>query len=308
MKALFLTTGTNEVLKYVDSLANLPSWETRNLRYDELGHSEQLMLSRAKEYAPDLIVYIGSRWGMVPSTAALAHLNHHLAPSVHVCSDAADPPWHDMLLDYHYKGCFALQVSIDGSHKWPLADSGLTALTPVDPSTFSTPKPHAERSVVVGYAGNPGSGNGSKRTGMLSALLAMPPVGRMIDLRIRSNLPYTYESYCDYLGKCRMSLNIAWSGTEATCQVKGRVVESGLAGACLLETAGAPTNTWFTPGIEYLEYRDQFEAEQIIRRLENEPAETQAIGEALRRRILAEHTPTHFWNAIFKRIGLEVPA
>lgn len=90
-------------------------------------------------------------------------------------------------------------------------------------------------------------------------------------------------------------------------QVKGRVIESGLAGACLLENKGAPTDGWFTPGVEYLEYGDQFEAEQIIRRLENEPAETQAIGDALRRRILAEHTPKHFWSTIFKRIGFEVP-
>ena len=89
-------------------------------------------------------------------------------------------------------------------------------------------------------------------------------------------------------------------------QVKGRVVESGLAAAVLLETKGAPTSEWFRPGLDYLEYSDQFEAEQIIRRLENEPEATQAIGESLRARILAEHTPARFWAKVFERIGLNV--
>lgn len=308
MKALFLLTGTNEVLKYFESLARLPGWEASSLRYDEVGGSEQLLYSRAKEYAPDLIVYIGQRWGQTPAAATLANMTNRIAPMVHICSDAADPPWWDMLSHYHQAGAFALQVAIDGSRKWPLAQSQLTCLTPVDPAWFmpQAGTPHSERPVACGYAGNPGSGGGSKRTGMLSALLGAKPEGRLIDLRIRSNLPHTYESYCDYMTKCRMSLNIAHSGTEATTQVKGRVIESGLAGCCLLETKGAPTSDWFRPGLDYLEYGDQFEAEQIIRRLEHEPEATQAMGESLRARILAEHTPEKFWKRIFDRISLNV--
>jgi len=303
MKSLVLSTSTNETTKYSDSLK--PFGEVKLLAYDQLGHSEPLMMGRAKEYAPDLIVYIGSRWGMMPSDSALARLNSSIAPMVHICSDAADPPWWSKLQEYHYAGCFSLQVAIDGSRKWPLSTSQMTALTPVDPSTFAAvPKPHAERAIIAGFAGNAGSGNGSKRTGMLSALLER----RLIDLRIRSNLPFTYESYCDYLGKLRISLNIAHSGTEATMQVKGRVIETGLAGACLLENKGAPTSDWFRPGLDYLEYGDQFEAEQIIRRLENEPEATQAMGESLRARVLADHTPDKFWGRIFDRIGLKVIA
>jgi hypothetical protein len=306
LKSLVLSTSSNETDKYSDGLKRFG--EMTRLTYDQLGHSESLMYAKVKEYAPDFIVYIGTRWGQQPSIAALAKINSLIAPMVHICSDAADPPWWELLLAYHYAGAFALQVAIDGSRKWPLAETQMTALTPVDPATFPPFKPHAERGIACGYAGNAGSGGGSKRTGMLSALLGVPPVGTLIDLRIRSNLPNTYEAYCDYLGKCRMSLNIAHSGTEATMQVKGRVVESGLAGACLLENKGAPTSEWFRPGIDYLEYADQFDAEKIIRRLENEPAETQAIGEALRAAVLKDHTPEKFWNRIFERVGVNVPA
>jgi hypothetical protein len=211
-----------------------------------------------------------------------------------------------MLAHYHQAGAFALQVAIDGSRKWPLCASQMTCLTPVDPAWFPDQFPHTARPVACGYPGNPGSGAGSKRTGMLSALLSCKPEGRLIDLRIRSNLPHTYESYCDYVSKCRMVLNIAHSGTEVAMQVKGRVVEAGLAGACLLESKGAPTSDWFRPGLDYLEYADQFEAERIIRQLAHEPEATQAMGDSLRARLLAEHTPEKFWARIFERIGLNV--
>ena len=77
-----------------------------------------------------------------------------------------------------------------------------------------------------------------------------------------------------------------------TTTVKGRVVESGLAGALLLETKGAPTSYWFRPGLDYLEYETPEEAADIIRRLSHEPEKTQSIAQSLRSRVLAEHTGT----------------
>jgi hypothetical protein len=299
MKALFLSTSSNETDKYHDCLANLKLGESQIMRYDPLGTTDQILYSKVKEYAPDLVVYIGVRWGQQPSIAALSAINEKIAPMVHICSDAADTPWHDLLREYHNAGAFSLQVAIDGSRKWPMADSQMTALTPVDPAHFpSDLKLHVERTIDAGYAGNPGSGPFSKRTAVLSALLGE----KCLDLRIRSNLPYTYEAFCVYLSKVRMSLNIAYTGTEATTHVKGRVLESALAGACLLETKGSPTCLWFRPGIDYLEYESAAEAASIIR---NTPSTTtQVIADSLRKRVLAEHSPLQFWSRIFERIGL----
>lgn len=305
MRSLFLSTSTNETDKYRDCLTNLKLGETHVLRYDNPAMSDPILYGQVKDWAPDLIVYIGSRWGKQPSIACLSKMAEKLAPSVHICSDAADMPWHDLLREYHLCGAFTVQVAIDGSHKWPLASSQMTALTPVDPILFPQRiSPHAERGISCGFAGNGGGGPGSKRTELLGYLLEK----RILDLRIRSNLPYTYESYCDYLGKCRTSLNIAYSGTEQALQVKGRVLESGLAGACLLETAGAPTSYWFRPGLDYLEYKDPADLVAIITRIEHEPEATQAMAESLRRRVLSEHSPAQFWNRIFGRIGLKVEA
>ncbi len=305
MKSLFLITGTSEVPKYADSLRNLNLGEVGLLQYDLADRSDQLLYSKIKEFAPDFVVYIGSVWGKIPSIAALAHITNHIAPMIHLCSDAADPPWHNLLRDYNNAGAFTLQVAIDGSHKWPHSERHMTALTPVDPLLFpSVLKPHRERAVACGYAGNQGSGPASQRTIILCEILKH----RLLDLRIRSSLPYTYEAFCEYLATLRMSLNIAYTGTEATTHVKGRVLEAGLAGACLLETKGSPASYWFRPGLDYLEYGSAEEAIGIIRRLTQEPEATQAMGESLRRRVLDQHSPSQFWQRIFDRIGLKLQA
>lgn len=298
-----MITGSSEVPKYADSLRNLGLGSVDLLQYDIVDRSDQLLYTKIKEAAPDFIVYIGSVFGRQPSVAALAHITNNIAPMVHLCSDAADQPWWEPLRAYRAAGAFTLQVAIDGSNKWPCADTDMTALTPVDPALFpKTLKPHSERMVTCGFAGNQGGGAQSKRTVMLCDLLSR----RILDLRIRSSLPFTYEAYCEYLATLRISLNIAYTGTEMTTHVKGRVLESALAGACLLETKGTPTRNWFTPGVDYLEYESADEAEDIIKRLAEHPAATQAMGDSLRGRVLDQHSPAKFWERIFKRIGMKV--
>lgn len=303
MKSLFLLTSSSEVLKYVDTLRNLNLGEVGHLVYDHPGASDAVLYAKVKEFAPDLVVYIGARWGQQPAIATLARITEKIAPHVHICSDAADIPWHDLLREYHNAGAFTLQVAIDGSLKWPLAGTQMTALTPVDAGPYPvSPRPHAERTIICGYGGNQGGGGASKRTQILTALLTE----RVLDLRIRSALPFTYEAYASYLAGLRISLNTAFTGTEMAMHVKGRVLESALAGACLLETKGSPTAHWFRPGLDYLEYDSPQEAAQIIRHLSNEPEATQAMALSLRARVLAEHTPAKFWARIFERIGLNV--
>jgi hypothetical protein len=299
LKALFLITGTNETIKYAESLKSL-GHQVRMARYDLPGLSDEMLYSQVKAEAPDLIVYIGSRWGQQPSAVALAQINAKVAPMVHICSDAADIPWHDALRIYSQASSFSLQVAIDGSHKWPGSAQGLTLLTPVDPKAFGDPLPHEQRNIICGYAGNPGAGTG-KRTQMLSDLLERKVIDQ---LHIRSNLPHTNEMYNRFLGLCRMSVSIAHTGTEAAMHVKGRILESALAGALVLETKGSPTSYWFRPGLDYLEYESADEAADIVRRLTNDPAATQAMALSLRQRVLDEHTPEKFWAHIFEKLGM----
>ncbi len=301
MRILFLTTSSNETDKYIDGLIALKATAHHIIRYDNQMLSDAAMYAQAKEFKPDFCVYIGSRWGKQPSPAMLAQVNSALAPMIHFCSDAADPPWWDLLQQYHYAGAFTLQVAIDGNKEWPLADACMTLLTPVDPADFPNGElRHEKRVIAAGYAGNSG-GPGTGRQAILTGLLE----SELLDIHIRSSLPHTYKIFCRFMQRIRISLNISLSGTESAKQVKGRVIETGLAGACLLELQGSPTSDWFAPGTDYLEYRTIDEAKEIIRALSSQPQTTQHYADNLRRKVLSQHSPKQFWDQILERIGMK---
>lgn len=299
MKVVFLSTESGETHKYAESLQSCMPCELTWMHYADPNATENGLYAKVKETAPDLIVYIGSRWGPQPSIATLARITDKVAPMVHLCSDAADLPWHDLLRDYDRAGAFSLQVAIDGNPRWPGAEHGLTLLTPIAASHFPPSKPHAERRIHCSYAGNKGSEGGQRRR-ILTELM----FENLLNVRVREEGPDSYDGYCRHLADSRMTLDVPLSGTEQAMQVKGRVIEAGLAGACLLELGGSPIITWFRPSIDYLEYATIEDAKAIIRRMARDPAATQAIGESLRARVLEEHSPRIFWGRILERIGL----
>lgn len=303
MKALFLSTSSNETDKYMESFRiGVADSELEMYRYDAQEYSDAKTYAAAKAAAPDMIVYVGTRWGPQPSTSTLAQINAKIAPMVHLCSDAADPPWHALLREYHAMGAFAVQVAIDGNDAWPGSQVGMTLLTPIAADHFpGVPLSHKERTVACGYAGNPGNPLSKRRT-ILTELM----MRNLLTMRLRVDGPNSYAEMCAFLANARLSVNIPFSGTEAAMQVKGRVIESGLAGCCLLEAKGAPTSRWFTPGVDYLEYANVGELFQLIEAHGNQPLsrlDTGAMGANLRRRVLAEHSPAVFWRKILERIG-----
>lgn len=321
MKGLFVTSATNETFKYADSFDLLDGAEVRSLRYTNRsgregtrfpGLMDEPIVQQAAEWRPDVIVYIGSRWGELVEIPNLLRLRE-IAPTVHICSDAADPPWWDLLEEYDRAQCFALQVAIDGNKNWPLEGKpgGLTSLTPFKPARFPDPPiPHVERTMQFGYGGNLGGSKPKKMRGYKPsnrwlAIEALRELGMAI--RQRNDEPQSYQKYADFLSQCRVVANFPWTGTEVAMQVKGRVVEVGLAGAVLLERRGAPTADWFELGVDFLDWGSPAEAIEIVRRIAVNPEETQAMGLRFRERVIAEHGPARFWGRIFDRIGLPAP-
>lgn len=303
MRALFLSTSSNETQKYSDSLACLNLGPVSTMVYDTPDTTDANLFGRCKDISPDVIVYIGSRWGPQPATSTLAQINNLVAPMVHLCSDAADPPWWDLLREYHGAGAFAVTVAIDGNSNWPLHDSQLTLLTPIDPKNFSlVPRPHAERQWAAAYAGNPG-GTQSARRGILHEFAFR----NLLRFRMRDGGMETYPDYCRFVEDTRLMLNIPYSGTESAMQVKGRVVEVGMGGGCLLEVADSPTGRWFQPRSEsepgeFLAYETVEEAVGLIEWAAANPEEVEAMGLRLRERVLAEHSPKVFWGKVLARV------
>lgn len=296
-----LSTSSNETTKYAHSFEIGVGGKVEIIRYDVEGVKEPELYAQVKAAKPDFVIYIGTRWGPQPSIATLANINARVAPMVHICSDAADPPWWDLLREYDARSCFSVQVAIDGNDNWPGAERGLTLLTPVDPENFSVRLPHSSRPIACGYGGNGGVPGGRRRDILWETL-----THNLLTCRMRDGAPETYTEYCNFTLRSRMVLNIPYTGTEQMLHVKGRVVEAGLAECCLLEVAGSPTSKWFAPDLEYLEYASLRQLRSYIADLSHE--ETQRRGERLRARIMGEHTPAIFWAKVLHRTGLRKAA
>ncbi len=160
-----------------------------------------------------------------------------MAPLVNIVSDAADVPWHPLINAYRREECFDLQVGIDGDPESPV---DLVTLTPVDNRAFDAVK--VAKDIRCGFSGNAAG----KRVPILGA------VGSRCWVRIRGD---DYLDHVRFLKRCRMILNIAYTGTGQKYHCKGRVTETGYAGAALIEPMLSPTKHWF-PTSSFLQYQD----------------------------------------------------
>jgi hypothetical protein len=285
MRTLFFTTGTRDCEKLWQSYINL-GHETQVMRYDIPGIN---MVAIAKAYAPEVIIYIGAigafHFGLpVPTPDVLEEVGK-VAPMVHLCSDAADPPWWDLLNEYFARRVFALQVTIDGCYETP---KGMTvALTPIDPGMFK-PRPWRDRIYDCGFVGG-----GGVRAEMLRALQTRVPLTWYSN---GSEVPY--PELCEFYSDCRIVWNLAHTGSNARRHVKGRVVEAGLAGAVLVEPSDSPLGQWFETGVDYLAWGDLEEAAKWIRHILDNPSAGEAMAGRFHKKMVEQHSAKAFWEKV----------
>ncbi len=217
------------------------------------------LLTEAKKFKPDMIVYISAWEGdFVPTNETLGELNS-IAPLVHMLFDGADPPWWSQLKTFEEANVFSLTVNIDGSHVWPgghewpkdqpgKTKNALTLLTPLDRRLFYPVMiPLSQRPYSIGYAGNAGGWLRSHLVEQLQKRVTTPP----FIYRPRDDHPQSYQMFTQFIGHLKAIVSIPFTGSEATTHVKGRVLEAGMAGCGLLEWKNPATASWFTPRYEY---------------------------------------------------------
>jgi len=289
VKALFITTETADCANHVRSWASAfgpPAVVT----YDLHGLNNDWRFTEAAERErPRVIVYIGADKARGnPRIGTLIELRK-IAPVVLICSDAGDKPWHAVLTAYRTHNCFDLRVSIDGANDAPV---DLATLTPVDAGPFGGPSP--VRDIRCGFSGTVGHWN--PRSEIIRAL------EWFAGLTVRDRQGASrYEDHVMFLRRCRMLLNISFTGTAQAHHVKGRVLEAGWAGCCLLESAGSPIGEWF-PEDCYITYRDPVHAAELIRELDDVTIERAA--RRLAEEVRARFTARQVWGGMLERIGL----
>jgi hypothetical protein len=315
--------------------ANLQLYQTgqRRVRRDDCAMDDEI-LHRLKLGGHDLVVYI-SAWkqDFCLLNETLGEMNA-IAPVVHLLSDGADPPWWPELREYERRGVFTVTVNMDGSHMWPGGEKwitklqppqvffpndpavrnaayetvkdgawgvskALTLLTPIDVRAFEPlAMRYEERPVAVGYAGNLGNAGYGHRSMVAERLNRI--VGFKLRARTQGN---DYAHYADFLKHVRVNVDVPFSGSGAARQVKGRVVETGFAGAALLTWKNDAVRSWLTPRHHFWEYESLDELQEMAEWLAGHPKIAGESAAALNEIMVREHHPRVFWQRVFEACG-----
>jgi len=248
------------------------------------------ILEAAKEFSPDIIFYIGGAQGAGLPTIETLRALRNIAKSISLVCDATDHPWHPALIEYKENECFDLQVGLDGSLEAPV---DMNTVTPLDPRIYDT-KPSPARDIRCGF-----SGQQSTKT-VREMLISILESKGLIMVRPRTSA--LYGDYAMFLRHCEMVFNVGLTGTAERLHIKGRVIESGLAGAALLEMEGSPADKWF-PRKSIFFYRTVEDAEKIIRHAsKNEVADKAAMLSEI---VRTKYNPQKIYGEMLERVGLK---
>ena len=111
------------------------------------------------------------------------------------------------------------------------------------------------------------------------------------------------DEYANYLRLSKISLNFAqaaFSNDKYHC--KGRVLESTLCGALLMEEENKETQKWFEPGIEYVAFRNERDLLEKVRYYLSNPREMQAIARRGAQKAASCYSAEAFWRRFFKLV------
>lgn len=276
--------------------ASLP--QARIVFYDTLPNPiDRAVLDIARDASPDIILFCGiASWDRMPSVSCLVQLRS-IAPTVLLSGDLSDPPWWEYLRIFQKRECFDLAVNFDGNDSWPKwHENDFTALTPMSHSFFPNQKPLKDRLIPFGFCG--GCGSPSRRE-IIDYLVDHAG----LQIKPREEQYGTYARYARFMMECQLTVNIPHSGSDNSEQVKGRVLEAGLAGTCLLEHEASAARHWFEAGTDYIVYRTKEEAAAIVRDLLGNVPLMQETALRLQRKVIENHSPEKFWARVFEAAG-----
>jgi hypothetical protein len=287
IKALWITTNTNEVFNHVKAWESVYG-KTVHKTFNHMAiRNDWMFIEWAQEFKPDIIFYIGANLAPGnPKKDILGELRK-FAPTVLLCSDAADEPWHPVLDQYRKHSSFDLMVSLDGSHT-PFVD--MATLTPVSPELFNA---EGNKDIHCGFSGTVGKvGERAETIGDLKRL-------GFLTVRPRESFD-GYNSHAFFMRRSRMILNTSLTGSGKAHHIKGRVLEAGWAGCALLEMEGSPIREWF-PDDCYFTWRSSKEAAAIIYDASDDEISHRArrLSEEVRK----HYSPKSIYDSILKRIG-----
>lgn len=296
---LILSTSSCNTETVIGSWQSLGIGKTEIIYYDRTRVGPQ-DIERIKPRFTILISALKASYN--PSLEELSRMNE-LSPLVQILFDGGDPPWHPEII--RWRDAFTLIVNIDGNPNWPSREKDLTLLTPIDTRFYNNMPGESDiqRDIHTGFGGAIGSGERGQTIGYLHGRGLITHRGYSLTNSYKGYIgdAASYKEYADFMRRCKIVVNHSMTANGLS-HVKGRVLEAGWAGACLLENKNPITSLWFKPGIHYIEYNDTEHAAQIIEQLRSEPERIERMTRALHEEIVHNHSPKVFWNKILDKI------
>jgi len=287
--ALFYTTQTNECINHIMAWDMLGTSEHITYNHHNIRNDFILPMS-IERYRPDVVFYIGAAFGNgVPKFEALRQANS-MVPMINLCSDAADKPWHEIMRRYRREECFSLQVAIDGAKESP---ADIATITPVNTFLFAGPN---RKTIRCGFSGTVGKYN--SRSEIVNSLEWFGG----LTVRKRS-VDDGYQDHIKFLKSSEMLLNTSFNGSNSGHHMKGRVIEAGLAGCCLLEHVDSPFPDWFPEDCR-IPYSHPKEVAEIIADMDKETIA--ATARNLNRVVLEKYKPSDIYGEILENVGITV--
>lgn len=293
MKAAFITTSTDNCDPVVggwSSFNETPAW----VRYNEAASApdDEHLLPFIKAAAPDIAFYIGAAWLPGNPRPETLRAIRDVVPFIHICFDGGDSPWWPKMAEYRKMGCFSRQVSIDGA---PCPTADLVTLCPIDPRPYDRHRGVGKhrRAGFAGFVGNTYRGS-----------IINPLVQRgLLELRHRKagyKNHQDYEEFAKWLCETRATVNTAITGTILRRHVKGRLIEAGLAGVCVLEDGLSPAKDWFTPMVDYVPWHNADDVANRLRSLTD--SDLLRIGSNLECRVRGRYSAKSIYTQMIKEL------
>ena len=291
MKALFVTTdGT-------DPAGIISAWDYWNaepairVKFEVVGtRVDGKILAAAEKFNPKVVFYIGGQDGNGQPTMETLKKLKGSAKTIHICCDATDGPWHPTLIEFRKNKCFDLQVSVDGALHAPAID--MSTISPINPRHYDV-VPMPPRDTRCGFSGQYGM-----FTERESLVVGLERLG-LLKTRVRTM--DRYDLYVDFMQRCQLVFNVPLTGSATRMHVKGRAVETALAGAAILEMYGSPLDKWFPRESIFFYSRLEDAAKIINTASKNEIADKAALYHEVMR---TKYDPQKVYGEMLNRVGL----
>jgi hypothetical protein len=108
----------------------------------------------------------------------------------------------------------------------------------------------------------------------------------------------------ELISNCKIVYNDPRNNSDTGEHVKPIVVETGFAGAVLLERKNSVTSQWFVPTEDYLPFIDFKEGSNQLNWAKGNDDELRKMAQRFREKVLKYHSPKAFWEDVFAQAGV----